>query len=91
VGESVLNGALQDTRRPPGCIVALQGMGVLPGRPFISLNTHGTCMDTISVKIQSEESSMAGASRTGSTEGSEYRELGGFGRGNWAGFRLCKP
>jgi hypothetical protein len=32
-------------------------------------------MDTINVKIQGEESSMAGVSRTGSTEGTEYEEL----------------
>jgi hypothetical protein len=32
-------------------------------------------MDTLSIKIQSEKRSMAGSSRTGSTEGSEYGVL----------------
>jgi hypothetical protein len=36
VGESVMNGALRDTRCTPGCIVALPGMGALPGGRSIS-------------------------------------------------------
>jgi hypothetical protein len=53
-----------------------------------------TKLDTLNFIFQEKESSLEGASRQGSTEGSgsgEFRLLGGFGRGNWAGTKLCEP
>jgi hypothetical protein len=75
VGESVSNGALWDTRRPPTCIIALPGMGALFGGPFNFPSTRGTSMDSEFVKLQVTESSTPGDSCKGSKEGSDKGEL----------------
>jgi hypothetical protein len=75
MGESVSNGALWDSRRPPSCIIALPGMGALSGGPFNSPSTRGTFMDSTFETFHVTEGSTPGDSSKGSKEGSDKGEI----------------
>jgi hypothetical protein len=93
VGQSVMNGALRDTRRTPGCIVAWPGMGTLPGRRSISPLLVGPkwMPKTLLFSKRRVPSREPPDRVVWRAPGQENSRTGGFGRGNWAGTELCEP
>ena len=59
VGESVSNGTIWDTRRPPRGNSALPSMGALLGGPYNTPPIHGTLVDTL-VLIRAKEAQQSG-------------------------------
>jgi hypothetical protein len=89
----VINGAFRDTRRTPSCIVAFLGMGSLPGgRSSSPVLVEPKWM--LKPYFSGKEELPRGSLQTGSYGGLQTRRtprLGGFGRDNWAGIKLCEP
>jgi hypothetical protein len=73
-GDSVSNGTLWDTRRPPRGNVALPSMGALLGGPYNTLLTHGTTMEHVCKNLEHKESSSFADSNKGS--GTEAPQIG---------------
>jgi hypothetical protein len=74
VGESVSNGTLWETGRPPRGKVALPSKGVLLGGPYNTLLTRGTTMEHVCKNLEHKESSAFGDSDKGS--GAEAPQIG---------------
>jgi len=64
-GESVSNGNLRDTRRPPGGILALPRIGALLCRPYSIPLTRGTKMEHTFIILEDKESCAPGDSDKG--------------------------
>ena len=65
MGESVSNGTLWDTRRPPRGKVALLSKGALLGGPHMTLHTHGIKMERMDLTLKHKESSTPGDTTKG--------------------------
>ena len=90
MGESVSNGTLWDTRRPPRGKIALPSMGVLLGGPYSTLHTRGTKMGNTETTLEFKESSAFGDSDKGFRSeapqtGAPWPSPAGLGR--WGGLR----
>jgi hypothetical protein len=73
-GETVSNGTLWDTGRPPSSNVVLPSMGALLGGPYNTLHTRGTTMEHVCKNLEHKDSSASGDSNKGS--GTEAPQIG---------------